>query len=140
MASGTADLQRDLGGAIMQSILGALLTAGYAAAAGAAIASSPHQAAITDNVENELTKSFSSAANVASQYPGHSSQIIAAAKTSFLQGDQWAYTAGIVAIALGAALVFFLFPKKDEEERLLAEYHAEDTAGGDAQALATESR
>jgi hypothetical protein len=32
MASGTADLQRDLGGAIMQSILGAVLTAGYAAA------------------------------------------------------------------------------------------------------------
>ncbi len=41
MASGTADLQRDLGGAIMQSIFGALLTAGYAAAAGAAIAASP---------------------------------------------------------------------------------------------------
>ena len=30
MASGTADLQRDLGGAVMQSIFGALLTAGYA--------------------------------------------------------------------------------------------------------------
>ena len=28
MASGTADLQRDLGGAVMQSIFGALLTAG----------------------------------------------------------------------------------------------------------------
>ncbi len=139
MASGTADLQRDLGGAIMQSILGALLTAGYAAAANAAISSAPHQAAITQNVENELTKSFSSAANVASQYPEHSSQIIAAAKTSFLQGDQWAYLAGIIAIALGATLVFFLFPKRDEEERLLAEYHAEDTAGAD-QALATESR
>src|SRR3954466_5833375 len=40
MASGTADLQRDLGGAIMQSILGAVLTAGYAAAAGAAVVSS----------------------------------------------------------------------------------------------------
>ena len=40
MASGTADLQRDLGGAIMQSIFGALLTAGYAAAAGAAVAAS----------------------------------------------------------------------------------------------------
>ena len=40
MASGTADLQRDLGGAVMQSILGALLTAGYAAAFGAAISSS----------------------------------------------------------------------------------------------------
>ena len=32
MASGTADLQRDLGGAIMQSIFGAFLAAGYAAA------------------------------------------------------------------------------------------------------------
>src|SRR4029077_10873913 len=40
MSSGTADLQRDLGGAIMQSIFGALLTAGYAAAAGSIISSS----------------------------------------------------------------------------------------------------
>ena len=48
MASGTADLQRDLGGAIMQSIMGALLTAGYAAAAGAAIAGSNKQ--VTDSV------------------------------------------------------------------------------------------
>ncbi len=34
MASGTADLQRDLGGALMTSIFGALLTAGYASAMG----------------------------------------------------------------------------------------------------------
>ena len=40
MASGTADLQRDLGGALMTSIFGALLTAGYASAMGTAIASS----------------------------------------------------------------------------------------------------
>jgi EmrB/QacA subfamily drug resistance transporter len=127
MASGTADLQRDLGGAIMQSIFGALLTAGYAAAASAAIASSGESAKVTENIEGELTKSFSSAADLASQYPGHSEQIIAAAKTSFLQGDEWAYTAGIVAILLGAALVFFRFPKRDEEQALLAQYHAEDT-------------
>ena len=126
MASGTADLQRDLGGAIMQSIFGALLTAGYAAAASAAIASSGESAKVSENVEGELTKSFSSAADLASQYPRHTEQIIAAAKTSFLQGDAWAYSAGVVAVLLGAALVFFLFPKKDEEERLLAQYHAED--------------
>jgi MFS transporter, DHA2 family, multidrug resistance protein len=128
MASGTADLQRDLGGAIMQSILGALLTAGYAAAANAAIASAPNQAKITENIENELTKSFSSAANLAGQYPRHSEQIIAAAKTSFLQGGDWAYTAGILAVLLGAVLVFFAFPKGDEEKRLLERYHAEDVA------------
>jgi len=126
MASGTADLQRDLGGAIMQSIFGALLTAGYAAAASTAIAASPEQARVTENVEGELTKSFSSAADLAQQYPGHSEQIIAAAKSSFLQGDEWAYAAGIIAIVLGAALVFFLFPKNDEERRLLEQYSAED--------------
>ena len=126
MASGTADLQRDLGGAIMQSILGALLTAGYAAAAAAAIAGSPKH--ISDSVQNQLTKSFAGAEDVAQQYPQYASGITAAAKTSFLQGDQWAYTAGIVAILIGAAIVFFLFPKREEEERLLACYHAEDTA------------
>jgi DHA2 family multidrug resistance protein-like MFS transporter len=128
MASGTADLQRDLGGAIMQSIMGALLTAGYAAAAGAAIAGSNQQ--ISDSVQSQLTKSFAGAENVAEQYPQYASQITNAAKTSFLDGDQWAYTAGIVAILLGAVVVFFLFPKREEEERLLASYQAEDAASG----------
>ena len=126
MASGTADLQRDLGGAIMQSIFGALLTAGYAAAASAAIAASPESSKVTDNVQGELTKSFSSAADAAGQYPKYSEQIIAAAKTSFLQGDEWAYAAGIVAVLLGAALVFFGFPKRDQEQALLEQYAAED--------------
>ncbi len=128
MASGTADLQRDLGGAIMQSILGALLTAGYAAAAGAAIAAAPNGDQINDSVQNELTKSFATAADTAQKYPQYADNIIAGAKSSFLQGDQWAYIAGIVAILLGAAIVFFLFPKHDMEEALLTEFHAEDAA------------
>jgi MFS family permease len=128
MASGTADLQRDLGGAIMQSILGAVLTAGYAAAVGSAIADAPNKDKVTDGVQAELTKSFSSAADTAERYPQYESQIVAAAKSSFLQGDEWAYIAGIVAILLGAALIFFLFPKKDREEELLAQYHAEDVS------------
>ena len=119
MASGTADLQRDLGGAIMQSIFGALLTAGYAAAAAAAIAAAPNSQQINDSVQNQLTKSFAGAEAVAQQYPQYASQITAAAKQSFLDGDQWAYTAGLVAVLLGAVLVFFLFPK-DEEQQLLA--------------------
>jgi EmrB/QacA subfamily drug resistance transporter len=126
MASGTADLQRDLGGAIMQSILGALLTAGYAAAFSARIAASPDGAKVSEDVQSELTKSFSSAANVAERYPRYSDQIVAAAKLSFLQGDRWAYAAGILAIGLGAALVFFRFPKRERERELLAEYRAED--------------
>jgi len=126
MASGTADLQRDLGGAIMQSIFGALLTAGYASAAGAAVAASGKD--VDDTVQTELTKSFSSAVDTAQGYPESvQDTIVAAAKTAFLQGDQWAYLAGIVAVLLGAALVFFKFPRAAEEKRLLAVYHAEDT-------------
>jgi hypothetical protein len=131
MASGTADLQRDLGGALLTSIFGALLTAGYASAMGAAIAASPDGAKVTDSTQSQLQLSFASAENLAQQHPQYASQIIAAARQSFLEGDDWAYTAGIVAILVGAALVFTRFPKHAEEERLLAEYHAEDASGGE---------
>ncbi len=130
MASGTADLQRDLGGAIMQSVLGALLAAGYATAIGRAIAAAPHHRQITASIQNQLEKSFAGARAMAQRYPHYSSKITAAAKSAFLAGDKWAYAAGIGAVLLGAAVVFFLFPKKEQEEELLARYHVQDTGGG----------
>jgi DHA2 family multidrug resistance protein-like MFS transporter len=126
MASGTADLQRDLGGALLTSIFGALLAAGYASAMGAAISSSPEAQSVSDSTQSQLELSYASAADLAQQNPKYSSEILAAAKASFLDGDDWAYTAGVVAILIGAALVFLKFPKQDEEERLLAAYHTED--------------
>ena len=84
MASGTADLQRDLGGAIMQSIFGALLTAGYAAAVSPQIAASDQK--ITDSTQAALTKSFASAEAVAEQHPQYADAIIAGAKQAFLDG------------------------------------------------------
>jgi hypothetical protein len=128
MASGTADLQRDLGGAIMQSIFGALLAAGYTSAANTAIAASPQASQINDSVQSQLTKSFAGAEAVAQQYPQYANQIVAAAKTSFLKGDQWAYTAGIVAVLLGATLVAIFFPRREREQALLREYHEADLA------------
>ncbi|MFF3863069.1 MFS transporter [Streptomyces sp. NPDC002209] len=133
MASGTADLQRDLGGAIMQSIMGVLLTAGYASAFSSAIAASPESKDVSDQVQGELTKSFASAEQVAQQHPQYADQIVAASRQAFLDGDDWAYTAGLTAIALGALLVFFMFPRPDAEQELLRRYHAEDSesaAGG----------
>jgi len=125
MASGTADLQRDLGGAIMQSIFGALLTAGYASAVSAQIAASDKD--VTSSTQAALTKSFDSAEAVAAQHPQYADAIIAGAKSAFLDGDDWAYTAGVVAIVLGAVLVYFMFPRHDEEKQLLAAYHAQDS-------------
>jgi MFS transporter, DHA2 family, multidrug resistance protein len=126
MASGTADLQRDLGGAIMQSILGALLTAGYASAVATAIAAAPNADEITDSVQTQLQKSFAGAEGIAERYPQYADAITAAATSSFLDGADWAYLAGIIAILLGAAIVFVLFPRRAEEQALLAQYHEED--------------
>jgi EmrB/QacA subfamily drug resistance transporter len=132
MASGTADLQRDLGGAIMQSIFGALLTAGYATAAATELAGAPNADQLTASVQSQLTKSFASAADVAQQYPQYAKQITAAAKTAFLQGDQWAYLAGVIAVVIGGVVVFVFFPRADRERALLASY-----AGGGVPAKST---
>ena len=64
--------------------------------------------------------------DLAEQNPKYASEILAAAKASFLEGDDWAYTAGVVAILLGAALVYLKFPSHDEEKALLSRYHEED--------------
>lgn len=131
MASGTADLQRDFGGAIMTSIFGALLTAGYAKSFSTKISGLPssEQSQISNNIISELLKSFDSASNVALQYPQYSSNIINAAKYSFLAGDHWAYLAGILAIFIGGVLIYFKFPNNEDEKRLLESYEAEDKTG-----------
>jgi len=126
MASGTADLQRDLGGAIMQSLLGAILTAGYASAAASRIAQS--KSPVSAQVTNELERSFSSATAVAQAYPHDAAAIIAGARDSFLEGANWAYAAGAVAIVLGALVVAAFFPKKDAELAMLDQFHRVDSS------------
>jgi MFS transporter, DHA2 family, multidrug resistance protein len=124
MASGTADLQRDLGGALMTSILGALLTIGYADAMGKIVDQSGTN--VTDATQSQLQLSFASAEDLASQHPHYASQITSAAQKAFLDGDQWAYTGAMIAIGIGMSLVFFFFPKKEREEALRAGYEAAD--------------
>jgi MFS family permease len=124
MASGTADLQRDLGGALMTSIFGALLAAGYASAMGQAIDASGKN--VTESTQATLQLSYASAEDLAAQHPKYASQITSAAQQSFLDGDRWAYVAAMVAVLIGMALVFRFFPRKDEEEALRAAYHAHD--------------
>ena len=128
MASGTADLQRDLGGAIMQSVLGALLTAGYAQAFARLVADSPSATSVSTEVEGQLVRSFASAAEVADRYPQYADQIVTAARDAFVTGQRWAYLAGIVAVLVGIALVAACFPGPDRERVLLAEYRDDDAS------------
>lgn len=129
MASGTADLQRDLGGAVMQSILGVLLTLGYGSAMASAVANSPQANTVSDETESQLQKSYAGAESVAQQYPQYGDAIVSAAKEAFLQGANWAYAAGIVAILIGAAVTWFRYPAKSGEQALLAGYQKQDAAG-----------
>ena len=46
--------------------------------------------------------------------------------TTFVDGADWAYIAGIVAVVAGGALVFLAFPRKDAEDALMARYAAVD--------------
>jgi DHA2 family multidrug resistance protein-like MFS transporter len=140
MASGTADLQRDLGGAIMQSIFGALLTAGYAASFATQLAGAPPNPDLTTSVQSQLTMSFAGAEDVAAQYPQYGTQITAAAREAFLAGDQWAYLAGIVAVLLGAVLVFARFPRLLDERRLLGQYQAQDAGTAPSPRIAAPRR
>jgi len=129
MASATADLQRDLGGAVMQSLLGAVLTAGYASAFAAAIGSAPAatQAQVTDEVASQLQRSYGSATDVAARYPQYADAITAAARESFLSGANWAYAGGIVAMTVGAVVVAVFYPGRAHERQLVASYAATDT-------------
>ena len=125
MASSMSDLQRDLGGAIMQSILGAILTAGYAHDFSKSIADSPDASQVTDETEAALTKSFSSAEVLAERYPQYSKEIIAGARDAFVHGDHLAYAAAIAVVLGGALVVFFGYPKVDDERRLMKQYASE---------------
>jgi len=128
MASGTSDLQRDLGGSVLQAVLGTVLTLGYASAFTKHIAASPDASDVTAQTQSALTESYSSAASLASRYPEYQSAIIAAAQESFISGAVWAYASGAAFILVGAILVSFAFPKKENEATLLAGYIKQDSA------------
>ena len=129
MASGTADLQRDLGGAIMQSIFGALLTAGYAAAASAAIARVGKRTSPPAS-QNQLTKSFAGAEDVAQQYPQYASQITAGGEAVVPRrrpvGLHRRPRRGRCSAPCSSSSPS---RRKSEEQELLARYHAEDAEG-----------
>src|SRR3546814_5843587 len=76
MASATSDLQRDLGGSIMQALLGAILAAGFAASFRRQIAASPDAASATDAITQALQASYASALDVAASYPQYRDEIL----------------------------------------------------------------
>ncbi|WP_298122725.1 MFS transporter [uncultured Aurantimicrobium sp.] len=134
MASGTSDLQRDLGGSVLQAVLGTVLTLGYASAFAKQVTASPDASLVSAQTQSALTQSYSSAATLAARYPDYQSAIISAAQDSFIVGSAVAYASGALFILVGAVLVFFAFPKRHRADELFEEYHKEDAAVATASA------
>ncbi len=129
MGSATNDLQRDLGGAVMQSILGALLTVRYAHYFTAAFASLPPSQAdkVSQQAAASIESSFGDAVDVAMQYPqADADKLIAAAKDAFTSGSDTAVGAALLFTVVGLALIWWRFPGHAEELELEAAYHATD--------------
>ena len=132
MGSGTADLQRDLGGALMQSVYGAVLAGGFATSMAAAVAASPEAAQASATVQRALQLSYASALTVAHRYPEYATSIQEAARSALLEGGHLAHGVGLVLILGGVLVVALAYPGRDRERALLAAYHAEDAATDDA--------
>jgi DHA2 family multidrug resistance protein-like MFS transporter len=131
MGSAMNDLQRDLGGAIMQAIMGSLLVARYASEIGAAFAAAPknQQAELTDQAVAQMSSSFAGAESVASSLPqADQATLIEAAQQAFTSGSNVAFAFALAAVAVGLILVVVAYPKKSEELALESAY-ASQTEG-----------
>jgi EmrB/QacA subfamily drug resistance transporter len=133
MGSATTDLQRDLGGAVMQSILGALLTLRYSKYFSDAFANLPadEQQKLGEDAAATIQSSFGGAVNVAKLYPqAEADKIVAAARQAFTEGSHLAVFAALCAVAVGLLLVALAFPGKSREDELEAGYARQDAASG----------
>jgi len=122
MASATSDLQSDLGGSIMQALLGALLAAGFATHFGRLIAASPEAATVSADVTSALQASYASALQVAQRYPQFHDAIVSAARESLVAGAFGAYLVGAITILGGMLVACFAVPSHRREQQLLAQY------------------
>lgn len=132
MGSATNDLQRDLGGAVMQAVMGSLLVVRYASSMRDSFQNVPpdRQSELTDRAVTLMTSSYSGAEQVASSLPNTDSTILLQwASNAFSAGSGFAFAFALMSVVGGMALVWFAFPRKAAEEEVEAKYAAESEQG-----------
>lgn len=132
MGSATTDLQRDLGGAVMQSVLGALLTLRYSHYFAEAFTDVPEDKmqALGDEAAATIADSFGGAADVAAGLPqADAATLMDAARQAFTEGSHLAIAVAVAVALGGLVLVLVAFPRKERELRTEAAYAAADSPG-----------
>jgi len=127
MGSGMTDLQRDLGAAVMQSILAIFLTRQYTASVDQQLASLPasERSGITEKTASILSESFGGAQVLAEKYPKYGDAIIEGARRAFIEGSAAAIIVALIAVFIGLLITWIGFPHKQQELELEAEYAKE---------------
>lgn len=124
MASGTTDLQNDLGASIMQSLLGAVLATGFATATAALISDSARASDVTNDMMLALQSSFAAAAHVATQNPDVADHILEGARQALIYGSFSAFLLGAGAVVLGFIVVIFAVHSHAKERGAVADNQA----------------
>lgn len=129
MGSAFNDLNRDLGGAIMQAIMGSALAIGYSNALHTQARNVPPQelAQIDEQSRSQILSSYESAEVVAKQYPADLDQtIMSAAEHAFTVGKSAAYVIGLALTILAVILVLWKYPSFDGERAIFERVEEED--------------
>jgi DNA-directed RNA polymerase subunit F len=129
MGSASADLTKDLGGAVFQAILGTLLTIAYVGYFTRAFAKLPAEQAqkLGQSAAAEISSSFAGARHVAETLPGaDADQLVAAARDAFTQGKTLAISCALAAALIGVALVLWKYPRHQAEQDELSAMAAQN--------------
>jgi MFS family permease len=130
MGSALVDLTRDFGGAVMQAVLGVLLATVYSGYFSKAFANLPPEQAqeLGSSAAQEIASSYSGAMEVAKSFPAaDAEQLVAAANKAFSEGKTVAYVVALSVTVLAFVLVWWRYPRKDDEEAYYAQVQAADT-------------
>ena len=131
MGSAFLDLTRDLGGAIVQAFMGAVLAGAYAVRISKDLSALPASEAskVSQATAEQLTSSFEGAQSVASQYSGSTAQtILDSAAVAFTEGKSGAMGIALILTLLGLLLVLFAYPRREAEEAYYEKVQAESAA------------
>ncbi len=120
MSSASADLTKDLGGAVFQAILGSLLAIAYAWAMGRAISGATLSLSAQQTAEAEA--SFEDADAVVSSLAGSgASDLLMIAQDSFTTGKDVSVGVALICVLIGIGLVLWKYPDQAEEQRIFGE-------------------
>ena len=134
MGSASNDLQRDFGGALFQAVMGTLLAVEYTNYFTKAFAALPPQQAqqLSQQAAATISQSFAGAEQVAKQFPqAQAQQLVAAAQQAFVDGKTAAILFAVIACLIGLALVWLLYPNKQDEEATYARVASQNPAAGE---------